>query len=120
MPSRPRPARPTCAPSRWADARLLRHRAHRLQLRGVIRAAPGDQPHRPLPQLRRVLPVASCQDSILLKDWSFPDSPGRFTAPPRTAPSALQAVSPSPFWSRRPNAPSPPTGSGSQAFEGAA
>jgi hypothetical protein len=51
--------------------RFMGDRAHRVPLRGVIRAALGDQPHSPLPQLRRVLPVTSWYDPILLKGWSL-------------------------------------------------
>src|SRR3954454_6217636 len=54
-----------------ADAQLLRHRAHRLPLGGVVRPGLGDQAHCPLPQFPRIPNASICHDSILLKDWSL-------------------------------------------------
>jgi hypothetical protein len=59
------------------DAQLLRNRPDRSPLRVVVRGHLRDHPHRPLPQLRRVVLGPTCHDSISSQE--SPDTPGGFT-----------------------------------------
>src|SRR3954451_9433445 len=51
-----------------AHAQLLRDRTDGGPLRVVVRGHLGDRPHRPLTQLRRVVLVPTCHDSISSED----------------------------------------------------